>query len=246
MLIGIMTDIHGNREALSACLMHARLLEVERLIFLGDYVGYGADPAWVVETVQGLVGEGAVGLLGNHDAAVDGSDEDMNDVAKAAIRWTRTQLGADHRAFLSGLPLIHEEGSVLYVHANGYAPARWDYMSDLGQALKHFNRVEAHITFCGHVHVPMLYHMSTTAKVGAFTPVPGNDIPLLPTRSWLAVVGAVGQPRDGVAAASYAVFDTARQNLRYVRVPYDAATAARKVREAGLPEGLALRLEQGR
>jgi diadenosine tetraphosphatase ApaH/serine/threonine PP2A family protein phosphatase len=88
--------------------------------------------------------------------------------------------------------------------------------------------------------------MSTTAKVGAFAPVPNNDIPLLPSRSWLAVVGAVGQPRDGIPAANYAVFDTAHQTLRFLRVPYDAAAAARKVREAGLPEKLALRLEQGR
>jgi diadenosine tetraphosphatase ApaH/serine/threonine PP2A family protein phosphatase len=147
---------------------------------------------------------------------------------------------------LSGLPLIHEEGSVLYVHANGYDPAGWDYISSPLEAAQHLSRVDAHITFCGHVHVPMLYHLSTTAKVAGFSPVADNDIPLLPTRTWLAVIGAVGQPRDGVAAANYAIFDTARQHLRYLRVPYDAATAARKVREAGLPEKLAQRLEQGR
>jgi len=246
MRIGILTDIHGNREALSACLTHARLLGVDRLIFLGDYVGYGADPVWVVETIMRLVEGGAVALLGNHDAAIDGSDKDMNTLAQEAIRWTRTRLDPDHRAFLSGLPLRHEAGSVLYVHANGYAPAEWDYMSGPLDAVRHFARVDAHVTFCGHVHVPMLYHMSTTAKVGAFAPVPNNDIPLLPSRSWLAVVGAVGQPRDGIPAANYAVFDTAHQTLRFLRVPYDAAAAARKVREAGLPEKLALRLEQGR
>ena len=103
MRIGILTDIHGNREALSACLTHARLLGVDRLIFLGDYVGYGADPVWVVETIMRLVEGGAVALLGNHDAAIDGSDEDMNTLAQEAIRWTRTRLGPDHRAFLSGL-----------------------------------------------------------------------------------------------------------------------------------------------
>ncbi len=246
MRIGIMTDIHGNREAFSACLDHARLIGVERLILLGDYVGYGADPVWTVETVARLVDEGAVALQGNHDAAIEGSDEDMNATAQEAIRWTRAQLGPDHRRFLSGLPLRHEEGSVLYVHANGYAPAEWDYMSGPLDAVRHFGRVDAHITFCGHVHISMLYHMSTTAKVGAFTPVPNTDIPLLPTRSWLAVVGAVGQPRDGIPAANYAVFDTAHQNLRFLRVPYDSAASARKVREAGLPERLALRLEQGR
>jgi predicted phosphodiesterase len=246
MRIGILTDIHGNREALSACLEHARSLAVDRLVFLGDYVGYGADPVWVLETIMRLVDEGAVALLGNHDAAIDGSDDDMNSIAQEAIRWTRTRLGPDHRAFLSELPLVHEEGSILYVHANGYAPRGWDYISSPIEAARHFSRVHAHITFCGHVHVPMLYHMSTTAKVGAFAPVADNEIPLLPTRSWLAVIGAVGQPRDGIQAANYAVFDTARQNLRYLRVPYDAAAAARKVREAGLPEPLAVRLEQGR
>jgi diadenosine tetraphosphatase ApaH/serine/threonine PP2A family protein phosphatase len=220
MLIAILTDIHGNREALSACLAHARLLKVDRFVFLGDYVGYGADPAWVVDTIRTLVDQGAVALLGNHDAAIDGSDEDMNSTAREALRWTRGQLGPEQRRFLADLPLIHEDGNVLYVHANGYAPRNWDYMDGPMAAIRHFSRVEAHITFCGHVHVPMLYHMSTT--------------------------GAVGQPRDGVAAANYAVFDTAGQTLRYLRVPYDTATAARKVREAGLPEKLALRLEQGR
>jgi len=246
MLIAIMTDIHGNREAFEACLAHARLLGADRLILLGDYVGYGADPAWVVDRVRTLVAEGAVALLGNHDAAIDGSDEDMNSLAREAIQWTRGQLGQEQRRFLADLPLTHEEGSVLYVHANGYAPRNWDYMSGPMEAVHHFSRVEAHVTFCGHVHVPMLYHMSTTAKIGTFAPVANNDIPLLPTRAWLAVIGAVGQPRDGVAAANYAVFDTAHQTLRYLRVPYDTAAAARKVREAGLPEKLALRIEQGR
>lgn len=246
MLIALLTDIHGNREAFSACLDHARLIGADRYILLGDYVGYGADPAWAVDTVASLVNEGAVALLGNHDAAIDGSDADMNPVAQEAIRWTRGQLNQDQRAFLANLPLIHEEGSILYVHANGYAPRGWDYISGLAEAVRHFNLVDMHITFCGHVHVPMLYHMSTTAKVGAFMPVINSEIPLLATRTWLAVIGAVGQPRDGVAAANYAVFDTARQQLRFLRVPYDSAKAARKVREAGLPEKLALRLEQGR
>src|ERR671916_38167 len=122
MLIALLTDIHGNREAFEACLAHARFLKAERLILLGDYVGYGADPVWVVDTVMELVEQGAVALLGNHDAAVEGSDADMNGLARAAIAWTRTKLGRDHRAFLSELPLVHEEGDTLYVHANGLAP----------------------------------------------------------------------------------------------------------------------------
>ena len=110
MLIAILTDIHGNREALSACLAHARLLKVDRFVFLGDYVGYGADPAWVVDTIRTLVDQGAVALLGNHDAAIDGSDEDMNSVPREAIRWTRHQLGLEQRRLLAGRPPTPEEG----------------------------------------------------------------------------------------------------------------------------------------
>lgn len=246
MLVALLTDIHANREALEACLAHARLMSAERLVFLGDYVGYGADPVWAVETVMRLVGEGAVALLGNHDAAIEGSDTDMNSLAREAIAWTRTQLGPEHRAFLARLPLTRDEGGVLYVHANGYAPRTWDYISGPIEAMRHLTRTGAWLTFCGHVHVPMLYHLSATGKIGEFVPLPGTDIPLLPSRSWVAVVGAVGQPRDGVPAANYALYDTEQRILRYLRVPYDVARAAAKVRAAGLPERLAARLEGGR
>jgi diadenosine tetraphosphatase ApaH/serine/threonine PP2A family protein phosphatase len=246
MLIALLTDIHANREALEACLAHARLMKADRLIFLGDYVGYGADPVWVVETVKSLADKGAVALLGNHDAAIEGSDVNMNSLARDAIAWTRTQLGPEHRAFLAGRPLTFEEGGALYVHANGYAPAAWDYISGPVEAMQHLTRTGMGLTFCGHVHVPMLYHLSTTGKIGEFAPPTGADIPLLPTRSWVAVIGAVGQPRDGVPAANYALFDTEQRILRFLRVPYNAGAAAAKIRAAGLPERLAARLEQGR
>jgi diadenosine tetraphosphatase ApaH/serine/threonine PP2A family protein phosphatase len=101
------------------------------------------------------------------------------------------------------------------------------------------------MTFCGHVHVPELYFAAATGQVAAFTPVPGTAIPLLKQRRWLAVIGAVGQPRDRVPAACYGLFDEATNSLTYMRVPYDVAGAAAKVRAAGLPEILAIRLEQG-
>lgn len=245
MLLALLTDIHANREALEACLAHARLLKAERMIFLGDYVGYGADPVWVVETVMDLVGRGAIALLGNHDDAIDGSDADMNSLAREAIAWTRDQLAPQHRAFLSGLPLTWKEGGALYVHANGYAPRGWDYILGPFEAMLNMTRTRMALTFCGHVHVPMLYHLASTGTIGEFTPLPGIDIPLLPSHEWLAVIGAVGQPRDGIPAANYALFDTDTRVLRYLRVPYDVRKAASKVRAAGLPERLALRLELG-
>jgi diadenosine tetraphosphatase ApaH/serine/threonine PP2A family protein phosphatase len=245
MRIALMTDIHSNREALSACLAHAASHRVDRYVFLGDYVGYGADPTWVVDTVMAMVEAGAVAVLGNHDAAVRSTDERMNDVASEAIAWTRTQLSPAHADFLSDLPLVIEEGARLYVHASAHAPAEWPYVGDLYAASRSLMATTAQATFCGHTHVPALFHMSMTGKFAGFEPVDRVDIPLTRQRRWLAVIGAVGQPRDRNPAACYAVIDDERDMLTYFRVPYDIDAAAQKIRAAGLPAILAQRLYQG-
>jgi diadenosine tetraphosphatase ApaH/serine/threonine PP2A family protein phosphatase len=245
MRIALMTDIHGNREALEACLDHAAQNGVGRYVFLGDYAGYGADPGWVIDTVQAHVGRGAAAVLGNHDAAVLTDSEDMNDAAAAAIAWTRTQLDARQRAFLAGLPLAIEEKDRLYVHASGFEPDQWHYVDELYAAAKSLMATRAHATFCGHTHVPALFHMSMTGKFASFDPVDRVDIPLTRQRRWLAVIGSVGQPRDRDPAACYAVLDDERDLLTYVRVPYDIETAAKKIRDAGLPLSLSARLFEG-
>jgi diadenosine tetraphosphatase ApaH/serine/threonine PP2A family protein phosphatase len=104
----------------------------------------------------------------------------------------------------------------------------------------------AHVTFCGHIHRPALYSMSSTAKMTSF--IPASDVPvqLLGGRQWLAVLGSIGQPRDGDPAASFAMFDTATRAITYCRVPYDVEAAARRIRENGLPHWLADRLATGR
>jgi predicted phosphodiesterase len=245
MRIALMTDIHGNREALSACLEHAERHRVDRYVFLGDYVGYGADPAWVADAVMARVDAGAVAVLGNHDAGVTNPDERMNDVAAEAIAWTRTQLSPAQVDFLSTLPLVVEDGSRLYVHASAYASAEWPYVTDLYSASKSLMATTAQVTFCGHTHVPNLFHMSMTGKFAGFEPVDRVEMPLTRQRRWLAVIGAVGQPRDRNPAACYAVLDDERDVLTYFRVPYDIEAAARKIRAAGLPPVLAQRLFQG-
>ncbi|NVO12584.1 MAG: metallophosphoesterase family protein [Rhodoplanes sp.] len=245
MRTALISDIHANREALEACLDHAERSGVDAYVFLGDYVGYGADPAWVLDTVMGYVGRGAAAVLGNHDAAAIGERADMNDDAAAAIAWTKTVIGDGHRDFLGRLPLVVEKGSILYVHANPVEPAGWGYITDLYSASRALVGSRAHITFCGHTHVPSLFHMSVTGKFASFDPVDRVDIPLTSRRRWLAVIGAVGQPRDRNPAACYAVLDDATDVLTYVRVPYDIDGAARKIIEAGLPVGLAYRLYQG-
>lgn len=246
MRIALLSDVHANREALSACLAHAQACSVDRHIFLGDYVGYGADPGWAVDTVAAHIEAGAIAVLGNHDAAVVGSDADMNDTARAAIAWTRTQLTPQQCDFLRGLPLSASEVDSLFVHASAWAPEAWDYVTDVRAASRSFGATQQHATFCGHVHVPEIYHLSGTGKIASFTPIAGTAIPLTPQRRWLAILGAVGQPRDGIPAASYAILDEERAALTYMRVPYDAAGAAAKVRAAGLPAVLSLRLLAGR
>jgi diadenosine tetraphosphatase ApaH/serine/threonine PP2A family protein phosphatase len=246
MRIALFTDIHANREALEACLDHAGRNRIDRLVFLGDYVGYGADPAFVLETVMAQVAGGAVALLGNHDAAALEPDPRMNDMAWDAIEWTRGRLGPAHLDFIRGLPLVHKDDERLYVHASAYAPEKWGYVTDLYSASKSLLATPARMTFCGHTHVPMLFHMSMTGKMARFEPIDRVDIPLTARRRWLAVIGSVGQPRDRNPAACYATFDTEGGILTYIRVPYDVETAARKIRDAGLPAGLGARLLEGR
>lgn len=246
MLIALMTDIHGNREAFGACLAHARARGVDRFVFLGDFVGYGADPAWVVETVASLVAEGAVAVRGNHDDAALGRADRMNEAAAAAIRWTRDRLGPADKAFLDRLPLTAAEDDRLYVHADASAPDRWRYVTDAVAARTSLGACTARLLFCGHVHQPCLYGLSPPERITRFTPTAGMPVPLLPPRRWLGVIGSVGQPRDGDPAAAYALYDTGTTMLTVQRVPYDIASAAAKIRAAGLPALLADRLFQGR
>jgi len=245
-LLAVFSDIHANRQAFSACLDFARAHGAERFICLGDYVGYGADPEWTVETVMDLVGKGALAVRGNHDNAIGTSAETMNAEAQAAIEWTRGRLGAAQRRFLAELPLMLQEDDRLYVHSEASSPARWRYVQSTADAGRSLMATAAHVTFCGHIHRPALYSMSVTGKMTSFVPTSGITVQLLQGRRWLAVVGSVGQPRDGDPAASLAMFDSSSREITYCRVPYDVDAAAKRIRENGLPIWLADRLSVGR
>jgi len=245
-LLALFADIHANRQAFSACLDFARARGVERIVCLGDYVGYGADPEWAVETVMDLVEKGALAVRGNHDTAIGSSAESMNAEAQAAIEWTRGRLSAPERRFLAELPLALEEDDRLYVNSEASTPARWRYVQSTADAGRSLLATNAHVTFCGHIHKPALYSISVTGKMTSFVPTSGVSVQLLRGRRWLAVVGSVGQPRDGDPAASFAMFDTSARQITYCRVPYDVDTAASRIRENGLPLWLADRLSAGR
>jgi diadenosine tetraphosphatase ApaH/serine/threonine PP2A family protein phosphatase len=245
-LLAVFTDIHANRQAFDACLDFARAHGAERMILLGDYVGYGGDPEWTVDTVMDLVEHGAIAVRGNHDSAIATARESMNAQAQAAIEWTRGRLSAAQRRFLAELPLAAQDDDRLYVHSEASNPAKWRYIQNASDAARSLAATDAQITFCGHIHCPALYSMSAVAKMTSFVPTSGIPVQLLSGRRWLAVLGAVGQPRDGDPAASFAMFDTVSREITYCRVPYDVEAAAKRIRENGLPLWLADRLSAGR
>ena len=249
MNLAILADIHANLEALTACLAHAERQGAEGHAFLGDLVGYGADPEACLAIIQRHAAAGAILVRGNHDeAALAGLVLDMNPAAREAVLWTRTRLSAAAREFLAGLPYTVERDGTLFVHASAERPPDWVYVSDERAARRCLAATRASLIFAGHVHHPLLFHSLREPgreRVAAFVPQAGSAITLTPGRRWLALAGSVGQPRDGNPAAAYLLFDTTRRLLTWQRVPYDWMSAAAKIRAAGLPEVLAQRLGEG-
>jgi diadenosine tetraphosphatase ApaH/serine/threonine PP2A family protein phosphatase len=246
MKTAVITDLHANREAVEAVFEHAAGQGVDHYALLGDFVGYGADPAWVVDRVRQMVGNGALVVQGNHDAAtVRGASPAMRDEPRLVIEWTRAQLDDEQLDFLAELPLTRQLDDVLFVHANAWAPEDWEYVEGRGEAVRSLHATLQRLTFCGHMHEPRLFHLSPTGKAGDFVPTPGIPIPLLAPRRWLVIPGSAGQPRDGDPAACYAVYDHDSSVLTYWRVPYDFEAAGAKILAAGLPRALAERLANG-
>lgn len=245
MRIAVLADIHANLEALRTCLAHAEREGATQYVFLGDLVGYGADPVACLGLLADHADRGALLVRGNHDdAALGGLCETMNFVAREATYWTRAQLGSGERAFLAALPYTARRDDLLFVHAGVNAPGTWEYIASSLQAGRCMDAGQARLTFAGHVHHPSLY-FAAGSGVHHFQPVAGAPIPLTGRRRWLAIGGSVGQPRDGNNAAAYALYDEEQRMLKYFRLPYDHLSAARKILAAGLPERLALRLKKG-
>jgi diadenosine tetraphosphatase ApaH/serine/threonine PP2A family protein phosphatase len=244
-VIALFADVHSNLEALQACLKHARASGARRFAFLGDLVGYGAEPQGVIAIVQELVSQGAIAVKGNHDEAVEYGPRNMNATASAAIVWTQQVLREHEKNFLSALPLcVHEEG-LCFVHASAEHPERWSYVDSPAAAQLSSQAAQSAYVFSGHVHHQALFFENGAGRMSTFRPVPGKAVPAGAHRRWLALVGSVGQPRDGDPAAAYALFDSVQQQIMFRRVPYDNYAAAEKIRKAGLPAQLAYRVERG-
>ncbi|WP_020654563.1 metallophosphoesterase family protein [Massilia niastensis] len=221
MRLAILSDLHANREALAACLAHAARQRADQYAFLGDLVGYGADPAWVVDTVMDYVDRGAIAVQGNHDyATTHEAPAGMPAEMQEALAWTRGRLRPGHLAFLAGLPLAQQHGHALFVHASAEDPGKWIYVTGAAQAERSLRATRCRLVFSGHVHVPALYRRDDDGRMGHQAPVDGSCIVLAPRRQYLAIAGSVGQPRDGGNGACYAIYDAVTGELCFFRVPY--------------------------
>ncbi len=250
MRYAVLSDIHGNLEALSAVLDVLAREQIDRYLCLGDIVGYGADPVACLERTQSC--EAVVG--GNHDLACIGKLDLgwFNPAARAALLWTRDRLSFADLDVLRRLPLKIVVEPFTLVHGMLRHPERFEYLADVAQAVDTLTICETLMCLIGHTHVPcvieydrsrrrLLRVLATAAELA--------QVEFSIDSAWLRYLvnpGSVGQPRDGDPRASIAIIDTTARRIEIRRIAYDVVVAQQKIRSAGLPEFLADRLSVGR
>ena len=242
----ILSDLHGNLEALTAVLDSAAG-GYDRVLCLGDLVGYGADPNAVTGWVRA---NAAVVVRGNHDRCCAGLDdlEWFNPVARAAAEWTHAQLTPENLAYIAALPkgpIAVDSFQVMH----GSLLDEDEYMVHADDAGQTFPYLETSLAFFGHTHVQGGFEWGHNRIRTIPRPAPGqSELPLDldPDNAYLINPGSVGQPRDGDPRAGYVLFNPDDHFLTYRRIPYDIPTAQQKIRSAGLPDLLAERLGVGR
>ncbi|MGQ9628804.1 MAG: metallophosphoesterase family protein [bacterium] len=244
MVYALISDIHGNLEALTAVLRDICREGVDQCICLGDIVGYGANPNECIAEVRK---ECDVILGGNHDWAAIGKTDIryFNEYARWAIQWTSRVLEADSRSFLGNLPLVYRFGGNVMVHSSLVEPSQWYYVLSKQDARENFERMAKDLVcFIGHSHQPMFYTYDEEGdKILAFAPM--DSMVMRRGHKFIINIGSVGQPRDGNSAACYVLYDDRAKSVSWRRVRYDIAGAQRKIRAARLPGGLADRLAYG-
>ena len=244
MRIAVLSDIHANLAALEA--VRSDLPEVDQVWVLGDIVGYGPEPNEVISTLQEM---GARSVLGNHDgAAIGGVDPAyFNTDARTAIEWTATVIDENSRSYLGTLPEVRRDGELTAVHGSPRDPI-WEYITSRGIAAANAEHFDTRLCLFGHTHLPIAYRVGADDVDGVIG-LPGEIVRLDGARA-LVNPGSVGQPRDGLPDAAYAVLDTgedpAGDAVSFHRVRYDIDRTQRLMRERGLPSRLVERLSYGR
>jgi predicted phosphodiesterase len=233
MKFALLADIHSNLEALDVVLRDQKAQGCTHMACLGDIVGYGADPKECVDIIRAL---GIPVVKGNHDeyASTDAPLEGFNPRAAQAVEWTRKQLTDDDRKWLRELPLVRQIDDFVIVHATLDGPQRWGYVFDKLAAAASFTYQKPSVCFFGHTHVPVAFIRDTVVRGGTYT-----KFKVEAGRKCFINPGSVGQSRDGVPKATYAIYDLEERTVELRRVDYDIARAQAKIRAAGLPDRLA-------
>jgi len=242
----ILSDIHANLDGLETVLAHASGAW-DKVLVLGDLVGYGAEPNEVMDRIHEL--KAAAVIRGNHDKAACGIDDgsQFNHVARVAAEWTGAQLTAANRDYLRNLPMGPVQIDPLLEICHG-APFDEDhYIFDGADAREALQSASRPLCLFGHTHLPVMFRARADALEGA-PPDPDVEtaLPIESDGQYLVNVGSVGQPRDGDPRAGYGILDTDARELRLRRVVYPVESAQRKILAAGLPASLANRLALGR
>jgi diadenosine tetraphosphatase ApaH/serine/threonine PP2A family protein phosphatase len=241
MIWAILADVHGNLEALQSVGEDFRAEGAERIAFLGDAVGYGANPNECLAFLKELTD---LRIAGNHDSAAVGRTDlaYFNPVARAAIEWTRENLSEENRRLIEDLPLVRQAGNITLVHSSLDDPAEWNYILTTDDAAGSFLHLRSFLAFIGHSHRPILFARERNGRVRSLEKA---DAVLEAHLQYIINVGSVGQPRDHDPRAAYGLYDDASRKYRLKRVPYDLQTAQEKIIRAGLPPYLARRLATG-
>ena len=247
MKVAIISDIHGNLEALTAVLEDIdKQDKISEILCLGDIVGYGANPNECAEIIKDRCSKV---VLGNHDSAGLGliSLEYFNIYARSAAIWTQNNLSDNNRRFLQSLDYvdyIDEEKKIMMVHSSPLFPENWNYILNNDDAKTAFYKInEESACFIGHSHQPIIFAKDIQDSVSMHPP---KDFSFDENKKYFINVGSVGQPRDGIKDSSYVIFDITKLLVDFRRVPYNVESAAQKIRDAGLSDVLADRLLFGR
>ncbi|HEU5361043.1 MAG TPA: metallophosphoesterase family protein [Candidatus Deferrimicrobiaceae bacterium] len=244
MRLAVVSDIHSNGDALQAVAREIDRRRIDRVVHLGDLVGYNAEPEACVRWAREYAAEGVVG---NHDAVVCGKSngEFFHLPALRAARWSAENISSESMAYLAGLPeSVRLPEGILLVHGAPSDPDRYLFLlEDAEEEMEMLSVVSpAQAVFFGHTHLPMAF----VRRIGGITvSAPLEGLRIEEGETAMLNPGSVGQPRDRNPRASFLVFDTRTGEVSWIRVPYDIGSCRRKVLDAGLPRFFAARLADG-
>jgi predicted phosphodiesterase len=238
----VLSDIHGNLEALEAVLADSERAGAVETLCLGDFVGYGASPNECIERLRPIL---AASVAGNHDRAAVGRLQlgGFSSHAGQAARWTEGVLTPENRSWLEALPLEVRRAGALLVHASPVEPEAWHYVLSVAEARLEFDAFPEPLCLIGHSHYPGAFRLDPRGGESVYSREP--EVRLDPGCRYIVNVPGVGQPRDGDPRTGYLLWDDEQAWVRQVRLEYDFAAARQRILDAGLPRFLGDRLQWG-